>query len=210
MLKGLEATRRKLCTFWMVKCQEPTKRDLLYLLPCSTLCSPPYLVRLPTSSVISGIQLAKTAYIESKASTQTRSLNATKEGFLVLPFLSISRLILLMFSRFTSYAIQTILHFDMVGCFTWISCLKCKFTKWSNPLWLKNSPMKYCEFLNILLSFFGATIRFFVVQYFEYATFSHQHRLHCWMTWKMREYHYRTTKNAANSLAIRPVPDRYA
>ena len=40
---------------------------LQYLFPCSTLCSPPYLVRLPTSSVISGIQLAKTAYIGTES-----------------------------------------------------------------------------------------------------------------------------------------------
>jgi hypothetical protein len=71
----------KLTSNWQVKSeQHHHHRPFVYLRPRSRLYCPPYLHRFPASSVISGIQLANTAYIGYKnqqTTNQALSLTST-------------------------------------------------------------------------------------------------------------------------------------
>lgn len=67
----------KLSSNWQVKSEHhhhhhQNHRPFVYLRPRSRLYAPPYLHRFPASSVISGIQLANTAYIGYKNQQTTK------------------------------------------------------------------------------------------------------------------------------------------
>ena len=65
---------------WPSQSEQHHHRPFVYLRPRSRLYCPPYLHRFPASSVISGIQLANTAYIGYKnqqTTNQTLSLACT-------------------------------------------------------------------------------------------------------------------------------------